>query len=297
MPFAWLSRHQEDCLRNVNGSGLPIHQADLRSWSPQSLQEVVCFLATDGSLASHRQSGGLFVEMAGMFQNVKKIKLVFFKHGEEPTPTDRPYPKRDGMTMDQLGTLDPSTFIRFLSGQGVDRDILTLHASDFIRIVTGVQREGRAVEIFGMEKVPFDSFHPPQPDETDDTASQNVVTRVCEALRKANTTIEGNSEENLVIGSIDEYWARGEWFGEVNDKEITQRIRSRQWARREARRDARWMTVRDELHMEYKAGNFQCDSWPGRWQPNEADFSDDAAPYWFYQEDPEGMDCDDEVTF
>ncbi|GFZ50460.1 hypothetical protein JCM24511_08217 [Saitozyma sp. JCM 24511] len=299
--------------RNVNGSGLPIHQADLRSWSPPSLQEVVCFLATDGSLASHRQSGGLFVEMAGMFQNVKKIKLVFFKHGEEPTPTDRPYPKRDGMTMDQLGTLDPSTFIRFLSGQGVDRDIPTLHASDFIRIVTGVQREGRAVEIFGMEKVPFDSFHPPQPYETDDAASQNVVTRVCEALRKANTTIEGNSEENLVIGSIDEYWAQGDWFGEVNDKEITQRIRSRQWARWEARRDARWMTVRDELHMEYKAGNFQCDSWPAKeslreqfeageleddvWPPEREDFEETEAPYWFYRNDSDDMDKDDEVTF
>jgi hypothetical protein len=86
-----------------------------------------------------------------------------------------------------------------------------------------------------------------------------------------------------VIGTIDEYWARGDWIGEVNDKEITQRIRSRQWARRDARRDARWMAVRDELHREYKAGNFQCDNWPGRWQPNEADFKDDAAPYWFYR--------------
>jgi hypothetical protein len=269
--------------RNVNGSGLPIHQADLRSWSPPSLLEVVCFLTTDGSLASHRRSDGLFVEMAEMFRNVNKIKLVFFKHGEEPTPTDRPYPKRDGMTMDQLGTLDASTFVRFLSGQGVDRDIPTLHASNFLRIVSGVQREARAVEIFGIENVRFDSFHPPQPYETDDTASQGVVTRVCEALRKANATIEGNTEDNLVIGTIDEYWARGDWIGEVNDKEITQRIRSRQWARRDARRDARWMAVRDELHREYKAGNFQCDNWPGRWQPNEADFKDDAAPYWFYR--------------
>jgi hypothetical protein len=279
--------------RNINGSGFPFDRVDARSWSPPSLQEVVRFLTTDESLNSLL----LDVELRTIFPKTNKIKMVFLMQGQEPTGTDRPYLRHDGMTMDQLGTLDASTFVRLLSGQGNDRDIPAIYAPAFFRIVTGVLRPGRALEIFGVENVRFDSFHPPQPYETEDAASQDVVTRVCEALRKANVTLEGNTEANLVIGSIDEYWARGDWIGEVNSQEITQRIRTRQWARRDARRDTRWMAVRDDLHREYKAGNFQCDSWPGRWLPNEADFSDDGAPYWFYQDDPEGMDSDDEVTF
>jgi hypothetical protein len=121
---------------------------------------------------------------------------------------------------------------------------------------------------------------------------QAILKRIREELEKTNVALK-NLDTNLIVGTIDEYWAGRDWLGEVNDEEIVSRIGHRQWERKEARRNARWMVSREGLRAQFEAGELEVGGWP----PKQGDFEWNKAPFWFYRNDPTGMDSDDEVTF
>ncbi|RSH90733.1 hypothetical protein EHS25_009908 [Saitozyma podzolica] len=207
-----------------------------------------------------------------MFLNINRVKIVFLDNTETTA----------GWDVQHYGL--PPDGIR-MGG------IAPLHAEDLVSIIRRAQRHGRILELYGLEELRFEWGYSSRTRSgvIDDEA---LLKRIRDELERGNVVLK-NSEAHLIIGTEDEYWTGHDWKGEVTQQEIATRIRDRRWVREERRRNARWMEAREDLRAQFDAGKLEDELWT----PKQRDFEDAEAPYWFYHNDPEGLDQDDEVTF